>query len=243
MPIQFLSCLPSPFPEANFLRTSPVSHPCWGLDYTCCIPTPAPSAEFLLLLLGTGDSLYQDFCLRSVLSHSSGSPICLSFLPWAAPRTFPKTLIQLLHLLSPSHFPKSGAMHTRPNSWHCRKGFTRPGKQTNISLRKEHSKQTDWLMTWENSISNMRMSSIRSVLPLWRPKKKFLGNRKSQASPVKPICFYLKPVTQVEADLYVPFCFRCYGTPESNVWPDSSSVKHCPVLTLRLHPLTLHTVL
>lgn len=143
MLIQFPSWLPSPFPEANFLRTSPVSPPksCWRLDHTCCTPTPAPSAEFLLLLLGTGNSLYQDFGLLPILSHSSVSPTCPSFLPCAAPRTFPKNLIQLLHQwpCKSQSLPKSGAMHTQPNSWYCRKGFTRPDKQTNISPRKEHS--------------------------------------------------------------------------------------------------------
>lgn len=122
--------------------------------------TSVPSAESMLIL-GTGKGLYQHFCLLPTSSSSSVFPPALVF-SMGSTENFPKEFYAYCFICKSQSLPKSGATHTQPNSSYVKKGFTRLDRQINKPLSK--NPQANQLITLENRISNLRMSSIRSAM-------------------------------------------------------------------------------
>lgn len=172
MLIQFPSWLPSPFPEANFLRTSPVLTPRVLLEarphllHTNSSPfcwVPATTSWYRQFLI---PRLWPSAYLVSFLSF----PNLSQFSPMRCSKNFPKEPNPTASPVSPSHFLNLEASTPNQTPGIAEKDLQ--GRTNRQIYHWEKNTQTDWLMTLENSISNVRMSSIRSVFPSWRPKKK-----------------------------------------------------------------------
>lgn len=74
-------------------------------------------------------------------------------------------------------------------------------------------------------------------------EKMSLSNRKSHASSVKLICFYLKAITNLEADLMSLFTSAAMKFKSQICGLTLAPVKNYTVLTLRLHPFILYIFL
>lgn len=77
----------------------------------------------------------------------------------------------------------------------------------------------------------MRMSSIRSVFCLLRPKKKSFSVTEKAMVLLWNGSVFIKGNYKLGSWSSIPFCFSCYETPEQSLWSDSSTyqVLHCAI--------------